>query len=190
MWRARGDGDVGGFAVEAGGSDDVDVIAGESLGFVDRGRVPVIDAACLYVGAGEGDVAAVAESDVDAAGGLVDVGDRGDHAVVDAATAAGVEVVLAGHVLQQHDPVPDLEHTVADRECRPGEVSCCGGLLAGEGVEQSCFGAGAGDQLRVEPGGVVRPPGVDGGGVDGVGGVGEHDAAVFAVGVEERAGSP
>ncbi len=40
-----GEGDVSGFSVEAGGSDDVDVVAGEALGFVDGGGVAVVDVA-------------------------------------------------------------------------------------------------------------------------------------------------
>ena len=44
-----GEGDVAGFAVETGGSDDVDVVAGESLGFVDGGGVAVVDVAAVDV---------------------------------------------------------------------------------------------------------------------------------------------
>ncbi len=38
-----GEGDVAGFSVEAGGSDDEDVVTGHSLGFVDGGGVSVVD---------------------------------------------------------------------------------------------------------------------------------------------------
>ena len=55
-----GEGDVAGFAVETGGSDDVDVVAGESLGFVDGGGVAVVDVAAVDVFGVETQVSTVA----------------------------------------------------------------------------------------------------------------------------------
>ena len=104
-----GEGDVAGLAVETGRADDVDVIAGESLGFVDGGRVAVIDAACLHIVAGELEASAVAEFDVDVGAVVVDVGDGGDHSVVDTAPLSGVKVELSRHVAQQDDTVTDLK---------------------------------------------------------------------------------
>ena len=51
-----GEGDVGAFAVEAGGADDEHVVAGDALGFVDRDGVGVIDPAVVEVAAVEDDV--------------------------------------------------------------------------------------------------------------------------------------
>ena len=70
---------------------------------------------------------------------VVDVGDGADHSVVDPASPTGVQVVLAGHVAQQHDAITNLKRRVPNRENRSGEVPCCGGSLPGERVEERGF---------------------------------------------------
>ena len=180
-----GEGDVPGFAVETGGSDDVDVFAGEALCFVDGGGVAVVDVAAVDVFAVQPDTSAVAEFDVDTRFVVVDVGDGADHPVVDAASSTGVEVDLSGHVAKQDDAIADLKLSCTDRECEAGELPGRRCSLAGEGVEELGFGARAGNQVCVAPGGVGVPPVVDGTGADFVCGVGEDDSVVFGVRVPE-----
>ncbi len=102
--------DVGGFSVETGRTDHVDVVAGDALSLVDGGGVAVIDGARKGVFGVESDLAMASRAgDVDGAGAVVDASNRGDHPVVDAASMLGVEVDLAACVGEQNDAVADLE---------------------------------------------------------------------------------
>ena len=130
-------------------------------------------------------MSAVGEFDVDVGAVVVDVGDGGDHSVVDTAPCAGVEVELSAHVAQQDDAVTDLETTATKIEGRSGEVTGFGGVLAGEGVEEFGFGTGAGEEVGGSTGGVSVPPVGNGPVADVVGGVCEDDSIVLGVGVPE-----
>ncbi len=54
-------------------------------------------------------------------------------------------------VASQNDAIADLELVVVNLERGSGEGANCGGVLSGEGVEGSRFGAGAGKEVCVRP---------------------------------------
>jgi hypothetical protein len=157
------------------------VVAGDALGFVDRERVGVIDPAPLRIAAVEHDPFAGRQEDVDAV--VVDVDDGDEHPVLDGERVAVVQV-LAGVVPAEHHPVAGGVGAAADLElvCQV-EVTGVGEELAGELVQQVCFGAGAGEHQRFA-GCAQLLPVCDGAGVELVGVVGEHDPAVLEVGGE------
>jgi hypothetical protein len=97
-----GEGDVGAFAVEAGGADDEHGVAGDALGLVDRDGVGVVDPAVVEVVAVEHDVFAAGDADGHVVEGEAD--DGAAHAVVDGELLAGHEVLVAV-VAAHHDLV-------------------------------------------------------------------------------------
>ena len=120
-----GHGDVDGFAVEAGGSDEEHAVAGDALGLVDGGGVAVVDVAGVRRSRRRGGWRrAVDEREVDAAV-AADAVDGADHPVVDPGRAPVAEVDVAGGVgavAQQDDPVAGLELAAADLEHAAGEL--------------------------------------------------------------------
>ena len=123
------------------------MVAGDALGFVDRERVGVIDPAPLEIAAVENDTFAGRHRDVDAV--VVEVDDGGEHPVFDGERVAVVEV-LSWVVPAEHDPVAGGVGAAADLElvCQV-EFTGVGEELAGELVQEVCFGAGAGEHQRV-----------------------------------------
>ncbi len=156
-----GEGDVGGFAVEAGGADDEHGVAGGALALVDRHRVAVIEVAVSEVLAVELDDLTGPQPRVERAGVGVGGGDGAEHAVVDPDRLA-VGCALVGVVAADQHAVAGLERATGDRERRPGEEMLAGGAIAGEPVEGVCFAAGASQQEGVVSGGVGCPPVVHG----------------------------
>ena len=99
-----GEGDVGAFAVEAGGADDEHVVAGDALGLVDRDGVGVVDPAVVEVAAVEDDVVAAGDAHGHVLGDSAVIGAA--HAVVDGERLT-VGEVLGRVVSAHHDSVAD-----------------------------------------------------------------------------------
>ena len=173
-----GEGDVGAFAVEAGGADDEHGVAGDALGLVDRDGVGVVDPAVVEVVAVEHDVFAAGDADGHVVGG--EVGDGAAHAVVDGELLAGHEVLVAV-VAAHHDLVADDVAVAGELDLVvEGQLTGCGEHLAGVAVEEAGFGACPGEQQRfsVGAGGV---PVAEHDRVEVVGCVGDDDSAVVSV---------
>ena len=152
-----GEGDVGGFAVEAGGSDDEHGVAGGALALVDGHRVAVVEVAVGEVVVVESDDLTGAQPHIQGAGLGVGGGDGAEHAVVDPDSLA-VGGGLVGVVAADQYPVAGLERATGDRERGPGEEMLAGGAIAGEPIERVRLAAGAGQQEGVVTGGVGCPP--------------------------------
>ena len=177
-----GQGYVGGFAVEAGGTDDEHGVAGGALALMDRHRVAVIEVAVVEVAPVEADDLAGAQPHVQGAGVRVGAGDGAEHAVVDADRAA-VGGMLVGVVAADQHTIPGLERPTGDRERRPVEEMLVGGTFTGEPVESVRFAAGTSEQEGVVAGGVGGPPVIHSQAVEFDRVVQETDPVVSEVGV-------
>ena len=173
-----GTGDVAGLAVQAAGSDDEHLVAGDALGLVDGDGVAVVDVTVPDVGAVEDDASTGGQVDGHRPRRRVESGDGADHAVVDPArsglASGGVDAGVAG----EDDPVAGLEVAAGDVEDGTVEQSGGGGAGPAVAVECSGFGAGAGEQEGVAAVPVGVPPVPDRRGVNILEAVVEHDAAV------------
>ena len=152
-----GQGDVGGFAIQASGADDEHGVAGGALALVDRHRIAVIEVAVVEVLAVEPDDLTRAQPHVQGARLRVGGSDGAEHAVVDTDRVA-VRGGLVGIVAADQHAIAGLERATGNRERRPLEEMLVGSAIAGETVEGVGFAAGAGQEEGVVAGGVGCPP--------------------------------